>query len=49
MALRAIEVEADMSSQTVDYYAEAAEESETLAVGELLIEEVSIDGMCGVY
>jgi mycofactocin precursor len=28
---------------------EAADQTEELAAGELLVEEVSIDGMCGVY
>jgi mycofactocin precursor len=28
---------------------EQAEETEALSSGELLVEEVSIDGMCGVY
>jgi mycofactocin precursor len=38
--------EADMAEQAV---AVLAEETEALAGDELLVEEVSIDGMCGVY
>jgi len=35
-----------MAEQTVQAQ---AEEAEALASDELLVEEVSIDGMCGVY
>jgi len=35
--------------QTVPPAAADEEEAESLAAEELLVEEVSIDGMCGVY
>ncbi|MGH3170053.1 MAG: mycofactocin precursor MftA [Trebonia sp.] len=39
-----------MAPQAITHPAPAAEaETEELAAGELLVEEVSIDGMCGVY
>jgi len=34
---------------TVPAIAAEDDEAEPLATGELLVEEVSIDGMCGVY
>lgn len=34
---------------TTDSAAEAVETTEALVADELLVEEISIDGMCGVY
>lgn len=39
---------ADQSAQSQDV-ASVAAEADTELVGESLVEEVSIDGMCGVY
>lgn len=39
---------AEQAVQTVQAQAQA-EETEVLTSDELLVEEVSIDGMCGVY
>lgn len=36
-----------MENETVD--APETQEAELLAADELLVEEISIDGMCGVY
>jgi mycofactocin precursor len=50
MALSATRLEASMSEQLmVQAAAVEHDEAESLATEELLVEEVSIDGMCGVY
>jgi mycofactocin precursor len=38
-----------MAEQAVPAVAAQVEETEALSSDELLVEEVSIDGMCGVY
>lgn len=38
-----------MAPRITDQVVEAQEEAEELAAGELLVAEISIDGMCGVY
>jgi len=38
-----------MTEQAVPAPAAQVEETQTLSSDELLVEEVSIDGMCGVY
>jgi len=38
-----------MAEQAVPANAAQVEETEVLSSDELLVEEVSIDGMCGVY
>jgi mycofactocin precursor len=50
MTPRAMSLEVLMSEQmTVTPSAADQEKAEPLATDELLVEEVSIDGMCGVY
>jgi mycofactocin precursor len=50
MALSATRLEVSMAEQLTVPTAEAEhDEAEPLATEELLVEEVSIDGMCGVY
>ena len=39
----------DTVNHTADGTAQAAVESDELLEDELLVEEISIDGMCGVY
>ncbi|MFF0011465.1 mycofactocin precursor MftA [Streptomyces sp. NPDC005374] len=38
-----------MTAQSDDHPVEAAPQDEELVTEDLLVEEVSIDGMCGVY
>ena len=49
LALDAINTEVCMAEQAVPANAAQVEETEALSSDELLVEEVSIDGMCGVY